>query len=90
MRDCGRDRARIVWFWLRTLADTAQAVPAVHLETVMGPEGRLLKSRLALAVVASLLLLEAERYLLHITLYRLPSTISQLFLAHRPLDPLWR
>ena len=61
LRHCGGSRRRVALLWGRIglpMADTLRAAPAMHLETVTGLGGWLMRSRIALAMLASLLFLE--------------------------------
>jgi hypothetical protein len=49
-----------------------------------------MKSRTVLAVLASLLLLEAGRQVLRFTVFQISSPVSRVFLEHRPFDPTLR
>jgi hypothetical protein len=90
MRDCSGRWGTRVLLWMRMLADTFRAAPAMHLETVTGPEGWLMKSRAALAALLGLLLMEAESLVLKLTVFQIRTPFTRAFQAHRPSDPVYR
>lgn len=86
LRHCGGSRRRVALLWGRTLADTLRAAPAMHLETVTGLGGWLMRSRIALAMLASLLFLEVGKTVLAFTVFRISSPFTLFMMRHRPED----